>query len=105
MSNKWAYDMSDEELIRHARISGYLKGVLLSRLEGLKPPFRPGELVWYKYGQSTLLCDREEIKEIYYIAGSWFLKFTDKGFEGSLDCANNYSVNSSDVLGDLDLLP
>ncbi len=57
----WEYDLSDEALVNEfgqACLRGgsekvlYLMGVLLSRLKGEKPPFKPGNLVYGDYGKS-----------------------------------------------------
>lgn len=107
----WAYDMPHEELLRnfadacaeagtansgfvfdimgpvHVANARYLKGVLLSRLEGKQPPFKRGNMVQPKagstgvhaeayWGISVLPGVAQTITKIHYEGnGRWLLQF------------------------------
>jgi len=108
--SEWAYDMSNGELIDafanacarsgasnsglcidpmgpwHAADARYFKSVLLARLEGLKPPFKRGDVVKTKSGQGAHSMDywgpsmphnaHQTIHRIYYDGnGRWLLDF------------------------------
>jgi hypothetical protein len=110
--SQWAYDMSNGELIDafaqacaksgvsnsglcidpwgplHATEAYYLKGVLLARMEGLKPPLKRGDVVRSKSDQNvhsvdylgpSLAHDSDQtIHRINYGGnGKWLLEFFD----------------------------
>lgn len=111
----WAYEMPHNQLIdklaeacarsgtansglvidvmagSYAWDAGYFKGVVLSRLEGLAPPLRPGNLVrcvrdsWKYYrdsyeGPSNIEANVQlAVSRVWYKDGKWFLEFKEYG--------------------------
>jgi len=108
--SQWAYEMSNRELLSafaeacarsglsnsgiimsftgsmDAERARYLRGVLLSRLDGLKPPFKPGDVVKpsgngvspvsWRHGHTPLPQDKhQKILSILYAGnGDWLLE-------------------------------
>ncbi len=107
--SQWAYGLPNKELVEefaracaqsgmsnsglvidvmgsvyYAEEVRYLKGVLLARLEGAKPPFGRGDIVKTKTGKNVYSVEhayslphnqRQIISRIYYDGGRWLLKF------------------------------
>ncbi len=109
--SQWAYEMSHEELVNYfmricaragtassglvidvtglyeAAEAKYLKGVLLARLDGQKPPFKREEeievtadSVYVYHGRNLKKGEHLTIERIYYQDKKWFVTF--KGIEG-----------------------
>ncbi|MCG7851022.1 MAG: hypothetical protein MIO92_00715 [Methanosarcinaceae archaeon] len=120
MSSQWAYELPNESLIKEfmqacgrsgAANSGlvfdafgptyaskvrYLKGALLARLDGVEPPFCPGDIVQVQAKSDNKVHDsdyrtslphgsQQKVQKIHYGGNEkWFLEFTgipegDKG--------------------------
>lgn len=116
MANKWAYDMDDKELVEaFMRACGkaatsnsglvidfsagpqlaeahYLKGAVLARFAGIKPPYKPGQelkprpafhdsVISKNYDLSTYAYlkigfkDELKICQVHYVDGEWQLSF------------------------------
>ncbi len=106
--SQWAYEMSNRDLLRtfteacaEAGVScsgivfdpgaslvvrrfRYLEGVLLSRLDGVKPPFKPGDVVQAKDGAAADLKGHWlppppgelTVQRVHYAGGGdWLLEF------------------------------
>ena len=107
--SQWAYEMDNESLIRefaracaqsgtsnsglvidamgslYAEEVRYLKGVLLARLEGVKPPFKRNNIVQAKSAKEVHSTDwvrslpsdsHQKIRRIHYDGnGKWLLEF------------------------------
>jgi len=119
--SQWAYEMSNADLLQafaracaeagvaisgfvldpmgplHADTAHYLKGVLLARLEGIKPPFSRDDIVQSKSEKEVRPEDfrglsaapgPQKIRRIYYEgSGKWLLEF-----EGVPDGRNGTSI-------------
>ncbi len=85
----------------------YYRGILLARLDGQKPPFKPGDLVWDVFGRdaSPTACKKVD-KDIYKGDSEWILTFWGDTCRGDnrFYSANRFSLNSSDVFNGLDLI-
>ncbi len=109
MAQKSAYDLENEELLRmfmnacaRAGVSGsglvidpsagyelaeahYLKGVVLARMEGKRPPFKAGDEIISESGvretYSTLAIPPKQklgVRRIYYMGGDdWSVEFPE----------------------------
>ena len=110
--SEWAYEMSNEEILKefrracaqsgtanrglvidvmgpaYAKEVRYLNGVLLAKLEGIKPPFKRNDTVKVKpdgevrpadwWGQPLLRDQKQIISRIHYDGnGKWLLEFQD----------------------------
>ncbi len=117
---KTAYEMTNEELLRefgqacaearlsnsgfvvdvmgpvHASEARYLKGVVLARLDGQKPPFSRGDVVQSKsgdgaravgwHGRLSGASEPHEIFRVHYLGNEkWLLEFRNlpEGMEGT----------------------
>jgi hypothetical protein len=131
--SEWAYEMSNEKLVdefaqtcgrsgasnsglcidimgpSYAAKAHYLRGVLFARLEGLKPPFKPDDIVKPKSDQRIRSVDywgssishdaHQTIHRVYYDGnGRWLLDFEGISSEEMRDPrfnANDFVLESS----------